>query len=292
MTAIPKTSIKVETTVFAPIEKVWKQWIDPKHIVRWNFASDDWHTPRAQNDLRPGGKFLFRMESKDGKMGFDFEGEYRKVDTLREINYILADDRKVQIFFASEGNQTRVSEIFEAENTNSAELQELGWQAILNNFKKHAESSGRFEILHFDILIGASPEKVYKTVIDKTQYTEWTSEFNPTSCFKGSWDKGSKITFLGTDENGSQGGMVSRIKENIPERFISIEHLGVLKNGEEIMTGQDVDLWAGATENYTFTPHKGKTLFEVNIDTNADFKAYFSETWPKALNKLKSICEQ
>lgn len=291
MTATPKTSIKVETIIFAPIEKVWKRWIDPKHIVRWYFASDDWHTPRAENDLRPGGKFLFRMESKDGKMGFDFDGAYGKIDTHREINYTISDGRKVQVFFVPEESQTRVTELFEAESTNSIELQESGWQSILNSFKRYTESSGKFEIMCFEISIGASPEKVYKTVIDKEQYTEWTSEFNPTSHFKGSWEKGAKIVFLGTDSNGNIGGMVSRIKENLTNKFISIEHLGIIKNGEEIMTGKEVEPWVGATENYTLTPLNGKTKFEVNIDTNEEFKAYFSETWPKALNKLKSICE-
>jgi len=146
--------------------------------------------------------------------------------------------------------------------------------------------------LHFEISINASAEKVYNTLIDKKHYTEWTSAFNPTSYYKGSWEKGSKILFLGTDPNGNMGGMASRIKENIPNKFVSIEHLGIIKDGEELTTGEEVENWAGALENYSFTQNNGKTLFSVDADSNQEFKAYFIEAWPIALNKLKEICEQ
>jgi uncharacterized protein YndB with AHSA1/START domain len=292
MPNLQKTSISVETTINAPVEKVWNLWTDPKHIIRWNNASEDWHTPRAENELRAGGKFLSRMESKDGKMGFDFTGEYNKVEFLKQINYTIADGRKVQVKFVSRGIETVLKETFEAEEVNPVEMQKAGWQSILDNFKKHVENYGRFEIMHFEIKINAPAEKVYKAMIDKDQYSEWTFDFNPTSHFKGSWDKGSKILFLGTDEKGNTGGMVSRIKENIPNKFLSIEHLGIIRNGEEIMRGEPVEKWAGCLENYTISSFNDKTILEVNIDSNDEFKSYFDETWPKALKKLKSICEE
>ena len=128
-------------------------------------------------------------------------------------------------------------------------------------------------------------------MIDQNHYKEWTSEFNPTSHFKGSWEKGSKILFLGDAADGTLDGMVSRIKENIPNRFISIEHLGIVENGREVLCGPDVDVWAGARENYSFTEKDGSTLLSVDTDTTDKFKQYFLDTWPKALQKLKSICE-
>lgn len=133
--------ITVQATVAAPIGKVWKFWTLPEHITKWNNASDDWHTPRAENDLKVGGKFLSRMEAKDGSFGFDFEGIYDEVKTNEQIAYTLGDNRKVKIIFTDSGNTTIVSETFEAETQNSIELQRVGWQAILNNFKKYAEAN-------------------------------------------------------------------------------------------------------------------------------------------------------
>lgn len=142
MTTLEKTVITVGAEINAPVEKVWEFWTDPKHIVRWNNASDDWHTPKAENDLRVGGKFLSRMEARDGSMGFDFIGVYSKVEPLRQIEYTLEDDRTVQISFAADGDKTMVTETFEAEQENTLELQQFGWQSIVNNFKRYVETSG------------------------------------------------------------------------------------------------------------------------------------------------------
>jgi len=134
------TKITIETTVNAPIEKVWEAWTKPEHIVKWNYASDDWHSPWAKADFREGGNFSARMEAKDGSMGFDFGGVYDVIRTNEYIEYTIGDGRKVQVNFSSSGKQTKVVETFEAENTNSIELQRGGWQAILDNFKKYTES--------------------------------------------------------------------------------------------------------------------------------------------------------
>jgi len=134
-----KEIITIETIVIAPIEKVWPFWTKPEHITQWNNASDDWHTTRAENDLRIGGKFLSRMEAKDGSFGFDFEGIYTEVITNEKISYTILDDRKVTITFLQTENGVQITESFEAETENSLELQKLGWQAILNNFKKYVE---------------------------------------------------------------------------------------------------------------------------------------------------------
>jgi uncharacterized protein YndB with AHSA1/START domain len=131
--------ITVEVSLNLPIEKVWDAWTKPEHITNWNAASDDWHTPRAENDLRIGGKFLSRMEAKDGSVGFDFNGVYDEVTLHEHIAYTMEGGRKVQILFTKSENQTIVTESFEAENENSIELQKNGWQSILDNFKKYAE---------------------------------------------------------------------------------------------------------------------------------------------------------
>jgi uncharacterized protein YndB with AHSA1/START domain len=136
-----KTSITVETTVKAPVEKVWQFWTLPEHIVKWNNASDDWHTPYAENDPRTGGKFLSRMEAKDGSAAFDFDGMYDEVVINKKIEYTIADGRKVVITFTQTGDECKVSETFDAEETNSLEQQRAGWQSIMDNFKKYVEEN-------------------------------------------------------------------------------------------------------------------------------------------------------
>ena len=136
-----KTKITVEATVNAPVDKVWQYWSSPEHITRWNHASDDWHSPRAENDLRKGGKFSSRMEAKDGSFGFDFGGVYDEVKPNELIEYTMGDGRRVQVLFSVQGNQTRVQETFDAEETHSIDMQRSGWQAILDNFKKYTENN-------------------------------------------------------------------------------------------------------------------------------------------------------
>ncbi|MFD0698124.1 SRPBCC family protein [Paenibacillus sp. GCM10027628] len=136
-----KVTISVETTVHAPVEKVWEYWTEPQHITKWSFAADDWHAPHAENDLRVGGKFLTRLEAKDGSFGFDFNGVYDEIKINELISFTLGDGRKVTVTFISQENSTKVIEAFEAEGTHSIEQQKAGWQAFLDNFKKYSEIS-------------------------------------------------------------------------------------------------------------------------------------------------------
>lgn len=135
------TRITVECVVNAPAEKVWKYWNQPEHITQWCSASDDWHAPKATNDLQVGGNFSTRMEAKDGSFGFDFGGVYDEVKTNELIEYTMGDGRKVEVHFTPNGNETRIVETFDAENTHSIEMQQGGWQAILNNFKMYTEAN-------------------------------------------------------------------------------------------------------------------------------------------------------
>lgn len=136
-----KTKVTVSATINAPVEKVWKLWTTPENIMEWNSASPDWHTPRAENDLRVGGRFASRMEAKDGSFGFDFGGTYNTVNEYQQIAYTMDDDRKVDIHFTTESGTTKVTETFEAEETNPVDMQQSGWQAIMDNFKKYAETN-------------------------------------------------------------------------------------------------------------------------------------------------------
>lgn len=139
MNTASKTTITVSTIVNAPVATVWEAWSSPEHIMKWNSASPDWHTPKAENDLRKGGKFSSRMEARDGSFGFDFGGVYDEVKEHELIEYTMGDGRKVSITFAAAGNTTTVTETFDAEETNPVEMQRGGWQAIMDSFKKYTE---------------------------------------------------------------------------------------------------------------------------------------------------------
>ncbi len=145
--------------------------------------------------------------------------------------------------------------------------------------------------LHFETSINAPAKKVYDIMLNEETFKQWTAEFSPTSRYKGSWDKGSKIIFLSDDEKGNVCGMVSRIKENLPNEFVSIEHYGSLEDGKEITEGEKIEAFAGMLEEYTYLPTENGTLLKVAMDTTTEWEAYFNQTWPKALNKIKTICE-
>ncbi|MCY1489641.1 hypothetical protein D3C87_74800 [compost metagenome] len=136
----PKQPITVAATVKAPIQKVWQSFTAPEHSINWSFASDDWHAPEAENDLRTGGKFRTKMAAKDGSMSFDFEGVYTNVENHKKIEYKLGDGRFVSISFEDLGDSVTVTETFDPENTHPVEFQKAGWQAIMDNFKKYTET--------------------------------------------------------------------------------------------------------------------------------------------------------
>ncbi|MGR3810750.1 SRPBCC family protein [Jiulongibacter sp. NS-SX5] len=133
--------IKIEAEVKAPVAKVWEYWNGPEHIVNWNFASDDWCCPSASVDLKPGGKYSARMEAKDGSFGFDFNTVYDEVLVNERIQYTMEDGRVAVTTFEANGDQTKVTTLFDPEQENPVEMQQQGWQAILNNFKKYSEKN-------------------------------------------------------------------------------------------------------------------------------------------------------
>lgn len=147
--------------------------------------------------------------------------------------------------------------------------------------------------LHFSIDINASKEQVWHTMLDEKTYRDWTEAFSPGSYYKGDWSKGSKILFLGPDpETGEEGGMVSRIVENKPYAYVSIEHLGFIKDGKEDTTSEEVKKWTPAFENYTFEEHNGVTQLQVDMDSEDSQAEAFSQMWPTALKRLKEVAEK
>ncbi len=149
--------------------------------------------------------------------------------------------------------------------------------------------------IQFTVIINVPSKKVYDVMLgisNKSTYEQWTAMFNPTSTYDGSWNKGSKMLFIGVDEKGEKGGMVSEIAENIPNRFVSIRHYGLVKANLEITEGPEVEKWANGFENYTFEENNGAAKVTVDLDTTEDFLDYMNQTYPKALDKLKELCEK
>ena len=133
--------VTLKTTILRPVQKVWEFFTKPEHITQWNFANDEWKCPSAKSDLREGGRFNYRMETKDGSFGFDYAGVFEEIIPEQKLSYHLDDGRKVEVFFASIDNSTtEITEIFEPETSNPVEMQRDGWDKILHNFEKYAEN--------------------------------------------------------------------------------------------------------------------------------------------------------
>lgn len=146
--------------------------------------------------------------------------------------------------------------------------------------------------LHFNIFIEAPVQAVWDTMLDLRTYREWTSVFNEDSHYKGSWDEGAKMLFLGKDADGNKSGLVSVIATNRKHEYVSIKHIGLVENGKQITSGEAVDQWAPAYENYTFTAVDGGTELQIDTDTDENFVHLFKELWPKALELLKYLAEE
>ncbi|WP_100612250.1 tungsten formylmethanofuran dehydrogenase [Confluentibacter lentus] len=150
------------------------------------------------------------------------------------------------------------------------------------------------EKIQFKKDIKSSAKNVFETMLGLKNietYEQWTAEFNPTSTYEGQWKKGAKMYFVGTDEKGNRGGMVSEIADLIPAKFVSIRHYGILDGDIEITKGEQVEKWAGGLENYSFNENNGVTTVTIDMDITEDYLDYFKTTWPKALDTLKRISE-
>lgn len=133
--------ITIKANVNADADKAWQYYTQPEHITKWNFASDDWQCPWAENDMKPGGKYIARMEAKDGSMGFDFEAVYDEVNPVDSFTYTMPDGRRVDVTFTENNSSTDVTVVFDPENIHPVEFQQAGWQAILDNYKKYTENN-------------------------------------------------------------------------------------------------------------------------------------------------------
>ena len=279
--------ITIEATVNAPVEKVWKLWNDPLHIKQWSAASEDWHTPRSAIDLRIGGRFASTMAAKDGSMAFEFGGIYTNIKEHRLIEQKLDDERKVKVEFKPDGGKTKVVEAFDAESTNPVEMQRAGWQAILDNFKKHVERLNEYEQLDFSITINAPKKKVWDIMLGAETYKEWVSAAWPGSYAEGKWEPGGTLCFFNPEKSGTK----VKLLEHRPYTFSKAEHISSFNKGVEDTTSETAKSWIGSTESYLFSEKEGTTSLEVTMHVPPAWAGMFKADWLKALKKLKAICE-
>lgn len=179
-------------------------------------------------------------------------------------------------------------------NENKTETKTIGNKSSDSLNVENQQTLNKMKKLQYTININASAEKVYNIMLginNIKNYEQWTAEFNPTSTYKGTWKKGSTMQFIGTDENGKRGGMISEIEENIPNKFVSIRHYGLVQDDKEITTGPEIEKWAGGHENYSYAENNGITTVTIEVDVTEDFVDYYNTACPKALEKLKEICE-
>jgi uncharacterized protein YndB with AHSA1/START domain len=284
--------ITIHSTIKASKSKVYEFWTTPSHVCNWNFASPDWHCPSCTIDLKEGGKISAIMSSKDGSMSFDFWSNYDVIVPNEKLALTMGDGRKWNIYFEETEEGTKVTEEFEPESQNPIDMQEMGWQSILNNFKSYVESK-RYEKISFVVEIDAPKDQVYKMMLSKETYNDWTKVFTETSHYEGEWIKGNKIRFLAYDKEGKLNGMVSKLDEVIPNEFVSIQHLGEIVNNEDITSGELIDQWSGSHENYHFeTIENNGTKLTIAVDSIPEYFSFFNEQYPVALQKLKEICEK
>jgi uncharacterized protein YndB with AHSA1/START domain len=286
-----KNPIIISSQINAPISKVWEMWTMPSHICRWNFATPEWCCPSCKNDLVLGGKLESRMEAKDGSFGFDFWCTYNDIQVEKNLALTMGDGRKWLVEFESNADGTLVTEHFEPESENPREMQEGGWQAILNNFKAYVESKP-FQKLTYTVNIDKPKDHVFHTMLAPSSYAEWTSVFTPSSHYDGEWKEGAKMRFLATDADGKLNGMLSKIWKVVPNEMVVIEHHGDIINNEEMTTGEFIDQWSGALEKYFYEDNGSGTTLKVELDSVPAFFSFFEEQYPKALLKLKEVCER
>lgn len=272
--------ISVETIVDKPINQVWEKWILPEHIMEWNNASEDWYTPSAENDLKAGGSFNYKMAARNGSYSFDFSGTYDEVIKEKKITYILGDGRKVVVEFTEENGRVKIVETFEAEESNSLEMQRVGWQAILDNFNRYMSSTpDRTPVIKAQMLIRKPIEEVFEAFVDpeittRFWFTKSSGKLSEGKRVRWEWEmygvwddilvkgieKNKQIVIESSDKTIIEWTFTSRTEH---ETFVTITNTGFTGSEDEIVN-QAIDSMGG----FTMVLCGLKALLEHNIELN------------------------
>ncbi len=319
------SKIILTTTINATPEQCYNSYLDPQDNKRWNTAGFGWTVGFTKIDAKVGGSFAVEYKYAVGKYDFILGGVYTKLVQNRLIRYDMPQNmaefkvnaRKVEVGFEDNnvvsekaprqsatatpqegnlnenlqmGNSTKVTITFDAEEMNSIERQEQGWQAILNNFKTFVErkSNPNNAALNKSVVINSSAEKVWNAIVDNENYKLWTAQFCAGSYYEGEMTYDSKIRFLSPNKSG----LSSVVRVCIPNFQISFEHLGFIKDGVEDLDNPEFSGWKGARETYTLREENGKTTLEIYQEMTINEPEFFDKSWDKALAIIKQIAEQ
>ena len=310
------SKITVTTNINATPEQCYRAYLNLEDNKRWNTAGFGWSVGFVNIDPRVGGRWEAQYMNSDGVNNFVFGGTYTEIVPFEKISYVMNEsiadiketDRRGEVLFQEnpvvtektprqsatatphEGNSTKVTIIFDAEEQNSLEQQQFGWQSILNNFKTFVERkvNPNNVALTKSIIINVPKEKVWNAIVDKENYKLWTTPFCEGSYYEGEMKYDSKIRFM----SPAKGGLSSVVKVCIPFFQISFEHLGFIKDGVEELNNPEFGGWKGARETYTLNEINGVTTLDIYQEMTVNEPEFFDKSWDKALAIIKQIAEQ
>ncbi len=273
--------ITIQTIVSADKKKVWDYYTEPKHIVNWNFASDNWCCPGAENDLRIGGKYKARMEAKDKSVGFDFEAVYNEIVEGEKFTYTMEDGREVNGSFEDLDGKTKVTIIFDAEKENSEEMQKDGWQSILNQFKSYVEKQQKEIIAKASVNVDASPSQVWEALTNSERVKQYMFGAEVIS----TWKEGTPIKWKGEwkGKTFEDKGKILKIES---EQLLKYTHFSPLTGKEDKTENyHTVTIRLNAEDNQT-----NITLTQEGNGTEQE-KEHSEKNWQMMLENLKKIVE-
>lgn len=270
---MPKTTLQVSTDVAADPASVWTRFTVPGHIMQWNFASEEWHCPAAENDLRPGGVYRTRMEARDGSQGFDFEGVYDEVVPESRLAYTLTNGRQVKTEFSDQNGRTRVTTTFEPEDSFPIEVQQAGWQAIIDNFRRYVESEPE-RMVREQVTIDTPADTVWSIITHPRYARELGQQFDKNAYVRSDWQLGSAVEFVYEPERIAATGTISELK---PLELIRIDF--------------DFDGFA-YYESFHFSSTEGQTILTAEAGPYTHARDEHATVWSNWLQKVRELSEQ
>jgi uncharacterized protein YndB with AHSA1/START domain len=274
----------ISQTATVPANTLFEAYLNPKDNIQWNYASDGWTTGKVDIDARVGGKFAIEYISPDRSRDFVVSGVYDEIVPNQKIVYSLDDGRPVTVqFIEKDKNATEITIELTLEDESSEEMQRAGWGMIMKHFVDYVErkNNPNNNVIRKSILIKASPEKVWKNLLDKQDYEYWTEVFTPGSTYEGEMKLNNTIIFT-SPESPAGEGMKAKIKTLIPNFQISFEHLG----------SQEASSWSGFRETYTIWPQEESLVrLDIYCDTTKEYFEMMDTSWDKALDRVKELGE-
>ena len=286
--------IIISATIKALPNQVFESYINPEDNKRWNTAGDGWSTGTVNINPIVGGQSQVEFKSADGKSDFMFATTFTEIIKNQKISYKMSfpglADRVADVTFEEIDMATKVTVIFDIEDTNSQERQREGWSNILESFKKYVERkyNPNNAIIIKEILINATPQQVWNTLWNQQSYKVWTNAFCAGSYYEGEMKYNERIKFLSPDGNG----LSSVVRVCIPFWQISFEHLAAINKGIEDFDSPEFVGWKGAKETYTLTEVDGSTNLEIYQEVNVQKDDYFAKMWNVALENIKNLTQQ